>query len=91
MPATAATGPMSATASGPISAATAAWSHAHMATTPAATTTHMPATTVAATAARVLSFCLRGAGGSRGQRHCKRNDSRGEYWFETQHIFNSVW
>jgi hypothetical protein len=70
---------MSATATGPISAATAARSHTHMATTHVTTaaTTHMPAAAVAAAAARVLSFCLRGAGGSRGQRHCKRNDSRG--------------
>jgi hypothetical protein len=67
---------MSASAAAdPISAA--AGPHAHVTTSAA---THMPATThmpAAAAQARILSFCLRGAGGSRGQRHCKRNNSRG--------------
>jgi hypothetical protein len=47
------------------------------------------ATAVAATA-RVLSFCLRKTRGRHGQRHCKRDDGCRQYWFETDHIRNSV-
>jgi hypothetical protein len=91
MPAT--TGHMPATA--------AAWTHAHVAAaatttahmTAAATTTaaHVASTAAVTANARVLTYCLREAWGCRGQRHCKRNDGCRQYWFEIEHIRNSVY
>jgi hypothetical protein len=70
---------------GHMPAATATWTHAHV--TAAAATAHV--TAAAVTAMRSVSS-LREAWGCHGQRHCKCDDGRSQYWFEIEHIRNSV-